>query len=272
MSKFIHLALWALLIYGVYCAFMYVVQRHMIFPRSMMPAAPRVTPDIPGVEKLWVKTDTGEVEAWFLTPKKNVSNVPAPVLIFGHGNAELIDFLPGEFRKLREAGMGILLVEFPGYGRSPGAPSQAGIKSAFIAAYDAIVARQDVDAGRVAVFGRSLGGGAVCDLAAERPTAALILMSTFTSVRSMAIKYLAPGFMVRDPFENIEVVKAYQGPVLVIHCENDEIIPYSHGAKLSKAARNGRMLTYPGDHNNCPPSWNELMEEIVGFLTAAGVL
>lgn len=272
MHKLMEYATWAIAAYAIYLVFMFVVQRQMIFPRYMMPAVPSVSPDLPGVEAFWVNTDFGEVEAWYLPPTSATRAAPAPVLVFGHGNAELIDYLPGEFGSLTRAGVGVLLVEFPGYGRSSGSPSQAGIKAAFIAAYDTLTAREDVDAGRVAVFGRSLGGGAVCDLAAERPVKAMILMSTFTSVRSMAIKYLAPAFLVRDPFDNLAVVERYPGPVLIVHCESDEIIPYAHGVRLHEAAPNGRMLSYPGNHNNCPPSWNDLLEEIVLFLKEAGVL
>ena len=81
----------------------------------------------------------------------------------------------------------------PGYGRSAGSPSEKSITEAFLAAYDAITTRDDVDPSQVILFGRSLGGGAVCALSKYRPIKALILMSTFTSVRSMA-KIPCPRF------------------------------------------------------------------------------
>ena len=140
-------------------------------------------------------------------------------------------------------------------GARPEAPSQESISETFTRAYDKLAARPDVDPARIVFFGRSLGGGAVCDLAAKRPAAALILMSCFTSVRSFAIRYLAPSFLIRDPFDNLAVVRDYSGPVLVIHGRFDEIIPFGHGKALHEAARNGKMIAYDAGHNDCPPDW-----------------
>ena len=82
-------------------------------------------------------------------------------------NGELIDFWPHELKKLNRLGIGVLLVEYPGYGRSNGSPSQKNITEAFTGAYDMLVTRPDVDPSRIVLFGRSLGGGAVCILAAN---------------------------------------------------------------------------------------------------------
>jgi len=101
-----------------------------------------------------------------------------------HGNGELIDFWPNELNRFTNLGIGVLLVEYPGYGRSTGPQSQSSITEAFVTAYDTLCARADVEASKIILVGRSLGGGAVCALAAKRPAAALILMSTFTSARS----------------------------------------------------------------------------------------
>ena len=90
----------------------------------------------------------------------------------------------------------VLLPEYRGYGRSAGSPSQRAITEDLIAFYDLLARRPEVDAQRVVFHGRSLGGGAVCDLARHRKPAAVILMSTFTSMKRMAPRYLVPGFMV----------------------------------------------------------------------------
>ena len=112
------------------------------------------------------------------------------------------------------------------------AATLASPSETFTRAYDKLAARPDVDPARIVFFGRSLGGGAVCDLAAKRPAAALILMSCFTSVRSFAIRYLAPSFLIRDPFDNLAVVRDFSGPVLVIHGDADTIVPFQFGQRL----------------------------------------
>jgi len=94
-------------------------------------------------------------------------------MIVGHGNAELIDFCQIDFEPFTYLGLGVLLVEYPGYGRSEGTPSQKSITETFVKAYDTIAARKDVDTEKIILFGRSVGGSAVCALSLERPSAAL---------------------------------------------------------------------------------------------------
>ena len=196
---------------------------------------------------------------------------PAPVVIFTHGNAELIDFAPVEHKPFTKLGIGVLLVEYPGYGRSEGRPSQKSITDALLVAYDMLVERKDVDPNKIILYGRSLGGGAACALAAKRPVSALILASTFTSVKSMAARYLIPGFIVRDPFDNRKVVQNFNGPILIIHGKHDDLIPYRHGKALHRAAKNAKLLTYNCGHNDCPPDYTTFWEDISGFLREAGV-
>jgi hypothetical protein len=169
-------------------------------------------------------------------------------------------------------GMGLLLVEYPGYGRSAGSPSQERITDVFTAAYDTIVKRPAVDASRIVLFGRSLGGGAVCQLADRRPSAAMILMSAFTSARSFAIRYLAPGFLMRDPFDNLAVVKDYPNPILILHGKHDEVVPYRHGKRLHEAAADSNMVTYDSGHNDCPPDWEKFWKDVRRFLAENDIL
>jgi pimeloyl-ACP methyl ester carboxylesterase len=260
----------AVCIYAAYCALLFFAQRQVLFPRYMIPTP--AAPDLKamGIEPLWLETSFGRVEAWYLPPLS--AQKPAPAVIFGHGNGELINYWPNELRRFASLGVGLLLVEYPGYGRSAGAPSQESIAETFTLAYDLLAARSDVDSARIVLFGRSLGGGAVCDLALRRPAAALILMSAFKSVKAFTVRYLAPAFLIRDPFDNLEAVRHYPGPVLVIHGDADEVVPFSHGQALHAAARNGKMIVYSAGHNDCPPDWAVFWRDVEGFLRAAGVL
>jgi len=262
---------WTLFIYLAYCGLLFLVQRQMLFPRYLV-ETPGQNEDIPFVEKIWIETGTGKIEAWFLPPDPVNKTTPAPAVIFAHGNGELIDFWPHELKKFNGFGVGVLLVEYPGYGRSQGTPSQKNITEAFNRAYDVLIERQDVDPNKIILFGRSVGGGAVCALALQRPSAALILMSAFISVRSFAKRYLAPAVLIRDPFDNLSVVREYKGPTLVIHGEFDEVIPYSHGMTLYRASRNATMITYKSGHNDCPPNWKVFWKDIESFLHRCGII
>jgi len=260
----------AVCIYAVYCVLLFLVQRQVIFPRYMIPAPPAPDYKTLGVEPLWLEASFGRVEAWYLPPTS--AEKKAPAVIFAHGNGELIDYWPNELGRFAAMGVGLLLVEYPGYGRSAGSPSQESISETFTLAYDLLAARSDVDPDRIILFGRSLGGGAVCDLALKRPSAAVILMSAFKSVSAFAVRYLAPAFLIRDPFDNLAAVRHYPGPVLVIHGDSDEVVPFSHGQGLHAAARNGKMIVYPAGHNDCPSDWAVFWRDVEEFLQAAGIL
>jgi pimeloyl-ACP methyl ester carboxylesterase len=264
--------LWPLCIYAVYCGLIFLLQRRLMFPRGMIPTPTSSASRIAGLEKIWLNVESGKVEAWYMPPADGGSAEQAPAVIFGHGNGELIDFWPEELNGFNRLGLAVLLVEYPGYGRSAGSPSQKTITETFMAAYDTLAGRKDIDPSRIILFGRSLGGGAVCALAAERPSAALILMSTFTDTRSFAKRYLAPSFLVRDPFDNLSIVENYPEPLLIIHGRHDTVIPYSHGIALRGAAKHGQLIAYEAGHNDCPPDWKVFWQQIQSFLRGNKVI
>ena len=263
--------LWALLLYTAYVGFIFLMQRQIMFPRGMISSPSPDAAKVPGREQIWLDTSSGKVEAWYLPPHRPPQQ-PGPAVIFAHGNGELIDFWPDELAPFRQMGIGVLLVEYPGYGRSGGSPSQKSITAAFVAAYDRLKERPDIDPERIVLFGRSLGGGAVCALARVRPSAALILMSTFMNVRAFAKNFLVPPFFVRDPFDNLAVVKTYPKPILFIHGKQDDVIPYRHGLTLYRAAPNAKLLSYDCRHNDCLPGLGTFWQDVELFLRETAIL
>ncbi|MFH0997244.1 MAG: alpha/beta hydrolase [Pseudomonadota bacterium] len=251
-------------LYLAYAGLVFFLQRSMIFPRGVIP--PFTDPVRPrDAEVLSIHTGTETVEAWFI-PADTTFPGPCPAVIFAHGNAELIDFWPEYLKPLSRNGIHLLLVEYPGYGRSNGRPSEKSILRAFIAAYDQLVAKNTVDPNRIILFGRSIGGGAICGLAKARPSAGLILLSTFTSIRSFAPAYGLCPFLIRDPMDNIGVLKEYPRPTLILHGKQDELIPFTHAIELVAASRNARLIAYNCGHNDCPPDWNVFWKDVFAFL------
>jgi pimeloyl-ACP methyl ester carboxylesterase len=266
LKRSMSIIVWIVLFYVGYCGFLFLLQRSVLFPTQYTVSIEGMSDNFPTLEIIWLETGFGKVESWFLPAIGKPEDNPAPVVIFAHGNAELIDSWPHEFIKLTRLGIGLMLVEYPGYGRSAGSPSEKSITETFLVAYDTITARDDVDPSQVILFGRSLGGGAVCALSKYRKTKALILMSTFTSVRAMAKRYLAPSFLVRDPFDNQSAIEEYSGKILIIHGKFDTIIPYSHGRSLLKSSRDAELITYKAGHNDCPPNWDIFWRDLEMFL------
>lgn len=261
------IALAALLLLG-YLGLAYSLQRAALFPR---PAAPSGSPLEGRSDVTVLRVGPGQsVEAWLLRPLlgPEAGETPAPLLIFAHGNGELIDDWLDAFEPARAWGLAVLLVEYPGYGRSGGAPSEASIAATMSSAFDMATARPDVDGGRVVVWGRSVGGGAAAVLVGQRPVAALILESSFTSVRSLALRHGLFGPLVRDPFDVLRAVRGFDGPVLVVHGTEDRIIPPSHGKKLAVNARQGELRLVECGHNDCARPW----EAVRSFLDRSEIL
>ena len=244
---------------AAYLAALLLLQRTLLFPRPEMTGTLTRPTD---ARQVWLTVRGVRGEAWYLPPRSNPAD-RVPAVVFFHGNAELIDYQPADFEEPRRWGMGVLLVEFPGYGRSAGSPSEESITATALAAFDWAVAEPSIDARRVVVHGRSLGGGAAAALAAKRPAAALVLESTFTSVRSFAHRFFAPDFAILDPFDNVAALKAYSGPVLILHGDRDELIPPAHAHMLRAASRSAEVHFLPCGHNDCARPW-ELIHEFLG--------
>jgi fermentation-respiration switch protein FrsA (DUF1100 family) len=259
----------AAIAYAAYALLLFLMQRQLMYPgrHIKVSGAPP-----PGIETLKFETSAGQNAAWFMPPIKLKPGERRPLVIFFHGNGEVIDYLPKQVEGFRNLGMGVLLVEYPGFGRSSGDPTESSITETVVAAYDAVLKRDVVDSQRIIIFGRSLGGGAACALAALRPSAALIMQSAFSSTRPFAHAALLPGFLVRDQFDNGKVVTAYQQPILLFHGSRDTTIPPDHSRRLKSLAANARLIELPCDHNDCPPDWNEFYRIIAVFLKDAGVL
>jgi len=255
----------ALLGYG---ALMFVAQRRVVFPgASLEPLRPEATAPA-GVTQVWLDLSFGRVEAWFF----RAAGASAPTVLFAHGNAELIDDWGTSMAQLRDRGVNVLLVEFPGYGFSEGKPSRGALDETFTAAYDWLVANGAVDARRIVAYGRSVGGGPAADLAEHRPVAALVLQSTFTSTMALARAAFLPGFLVRDRFDNRRVVAEFEGPVLLMHGIDDDVIPFAHAEGLASARDDLDITVIQCAHNDCDPEWPHIMTALTSFLAANGLL
>ena len=258
------LLFWVLAVLGL--------QRLILFPSYAVRSTPGAGDDLADLDRLWIDTDEGRVEGWFL-PGRGVSEErPGPIVLFAHGNAELIEQWPDMLQPYRDMGVSLLLPEYRGYGRSAGSPSEKAITDDLERFLTEVLRRPEVDPSRVIFHGRSLGGGAVCALARRRRPAALVLQSTFTSVADVARRWLVPRFMVRDRFDNLATLGGLDVPVLLVHGRRDRLIPVAHAETLRSAAPQARLVLYDADHNDCPPDWTVFWTDVRGFLVDARIL
>lgn len=253
-----------------YWTLIWFVQRSLLYPAPPASAGMRPPHD---AELVWLDAPAGPAEAWLLPAlhRGNGNAAPGPAILYAHGNGELIDYLPGRFGPAREAGFAVLLVEYPGYGRSPGRTTEDSIRRTLVAGFDFLAASPEIDPDRIVAFGRSLGGGAIGTLIGQRTVAAVILQSTFRSIVHMSRRLLVPAFLVRDRFDTIGTLERYGGPLLLVHGDRDDIVPLGESKGLHAASPASELIVLPCGHNDCPPSWPEHWRTILTFLSQHGI-
>ncbi|MDX2131616.1 MAG: alpha/beta fold hydrolase [Planctomycetota bacterium] len=258
----------ALIGYAALAGMLYVKQDAMLFPRQYTHLHPDSTPPTGARGVVVTLADGTSVEGWYRPGAGRSPESPGPGVIFCHGNAELIDDRLDVMREYSSRGVGVLLMEYPGYGRSTGAPSETSIREAGARFFDLLAGFPEVDPSRIVAHGVSLGGGAAGQIARERPVAGLVLTSTFTSVASFAGRYYVPELLVRHPFRTDDVLRTFDGPVLIFHGVDDEIVPVAHGRALAAIARRATYVETPGRHNNYPPDPRAHWAQIDAFFRA----
>lgn len=177
-----------------------------------------------------------------------------PVVVFFHGNAGNISHRMQKLRLFRSMGASVLLFDYRGFGRSRGRPSEAGTYLDGEAAALHMREARGVPPGRLVYYGESLGCAVALETALKLPPGALILDSPFTSVVEMGrilFPFLPVAWMVRYRYDNLGKIPHLKVPLLVLHSEEDDIIPFDMGRRLYEAApAPKRMVILQGDHND----------------------
>jgi uncharacterized protein len=175
------------------------------------------------------------------------------VVAYFHGNGEdLADSIP-MVSLLRSLGVGVLAVEYPGYGVAGGRPSEEGAYAAGEAALQWLRSERGIDRDRVVLLGQSLGTAVAVELAKRGLGARLVLVSPFTSAAEMARRIfpLFPARFVRYRFDTLAKAPTISVPVLIIHGTEDEVVPFAMGERLAGAFPQARFVPiWGGMHND----------------------
>ncbi len=141
--------------------------------------------------------------------------------------------------------MHVLLVEYPGYAGLPGEPNQPAIRGHFERGLDAARAALAPGNPRVIGLGYSIGAAVIADLSRTRPLDGMVLHTPFRSLRHMALRRGLLPALVRNPFDTLDAVRTFKGPVRVVHGLKDPIIPAEEGKAVAAAAASGTFLGVP---------------------------
>lgn len=226
-----------------------LIERFLFFPTREF----ETNPARPGgpVEDLWFETSDGvRLHGWLGTPAR-----PRHTVLFLHGNAGNLADRWENVELLMERGIRVFIVDYRGYGKSAGVPTEEGLYLDARAAWETLAARPDVDPERIFVFGRSLGGAVAIELAGHVRPRGLIVESTFESVAAMAraIYPVVPVHWVTGRrFDSLMRVPDLRVPVLFVHGTRDEVVPFEQGKALYAACGSAdkEMLVLPNATHN----------------------
>jgi abhydrolase domain-containing protein 17 len=227
-----------LFIYTCFALYIFVRADRMIF----LPQ-PASYQDTTAILKIPV-TSTEKISAIYLPNSSS-----AYTLLYIHGNAEDLGDIRPVLDRLHESGFSVFAYDYRGYGTSNGHPGEGNAYQDADAAYAYLTQQLKIPPNRIIGYGRSVGGGSATELATRHDLAGLILESTFTSAFRVIVPFPLLPF---DKFSNLDKLRKINCPVLVLHGQADEIIPFQHGRSLYEAASDPKISLWVADagHNN----------------------
>jgi hypothetical protein len=221
---------------AVVVSLLWVFQRRLIYLPDSGPV-PSAAGLLPGGTDVVISTDDGlELRAWYVPPPP--SACPA-VFLVAPGNAGNSLARVGLVRALADAGSGVLLMEYRGYGNNPGSPSEGGLASDARAAHAYLTQQAGVLASQLVYFGESLGGAVVTRLAVDHPPAAMVLRSPFADLAAAAgehYPFLPVRLLLRDHFPVADLVRTMSTPIGVVYGSADSVVPSEQSAQVAAAA------------------------------------
>jgi fermentation-respiration switch protein FrsA (DUF1100 family) len=214
--------------YAVLATVLYVAQRSLMY----FPDTAHVVPaeaGLPEAEEVpLTEADGVHVTAWHVPPRD-----AKPVIVYFHGNGGALRFRVARFRRLIADGVGLVALEYRGYGGSAGSPSEQGLIADAQAAYRFAAGRYPSQ--QLVLWGESLGSGVAIALAAERPVGRMIVEAPFTSAVALGARhywYLPVSLLMKDQFRSDLRISNVTAPVMIMHGVHDRVVPYAMGEQL----------------------------------------
>ena len=239
-------ALAAIVAYGGLCSWFWLHQREFLYTPGGTLATPAVV-GLTDVSVVHIRTADGErIVGWWKPPV----NAGGGVVLYLRGTpGALADYAPYVMPDLEKAGLGVLAIDYRGFGGSTGTPSEAGIRLDAQAAFDFI--REASPQSKIVVFGQSFGTGPAVTLAADRPIAGLLLDAPYASILRLfeteAPPILPYRWLLTDQYNSLATIGRVTAPVMILHGAADATIPIAEARRLYEAARQPKqMIEVPG--------------------------
>lgn len=194
--------------------------------------------------------DGNTIHAWWLPPPDGTRRV----LLYCHGNGGNLSHRGAMLTEFHnKLGCGVLLFDYPGYGKSTGWPTEAPCHAATDAAFEWLLGKGFAP-DELVLFGESLGGGVASELATKHPVRGLVLCGTYTTIRDAAAHrypWLPCHAVMSATFDSKAKLSRVNCPVVVMHGTADRTIPFWQGEALFAAANEPKEFVRLDDCGHC---------------------
>lgn len=260
------LIFWILIVVLLFFLYIKLLEHYSIYFPSRDIA---VTPEAVGLtyEDVYVKTaDNNKLHGWFIPHKE-----AGYTILFCHGNAGNISHRMDKLFVFYSLHFNTFIFDYRGYGKSQSFPTENGLYKDADAVYRYLTEKRGIPQEKIILYGESLGGAVIINLALSTTPYAVITEETFSSVKDMARIYYSfiPTVFVSNKYDSISKIKDISCPKLIIHSKEDDIVPFSLGEKLySNASSPKQFLIIHGSHNTAFfDSLDDLKKGIQSFIT-----
>lgn len=248
-------------------------ERQSLYHPRKFPAGEWVQSKVLVQDAQFASVDGVKLHGWYVPNPQ-----PKAHALLLHGNSGNVTMLADTLRLLNQRHqLSVLALDYRGYGKSEGEPSEAGILLDARAARKWLANKAGIAENDVLLLGQSLGGGVAVDLAAKDGCRGLVLASTFTSIPAVAqshLPWLPMNWLLATRLNSLDKIKQYRGPLLLSHGDADEVVPYKQGQALFAACPSDKkwMITNSGNkhHDPQPEEYRRALDTFVDQLPPLG--
>ena len=232
-KNLLQLVLIIFFLYFFVLVFLFFYQRNLLYhPNEDNYSEDKILVDIKKVKIL--TSDNIELLGWY--HEKNLKNYKT--LVYFHGNAGSLENRIHKLNHFQDMNINFLIIAWRGFSGNNGKPTEKGLYEDGKSAINWL-AQKGVNEKKIILYGESLGTGVATHLAQNKSYAGIILETPFTSMIDAAknfYPYIPVNFLLKDKFENYKKIKNINSPILVMHGEADQIVPFLMGKKIYEIA------------------------------------
>jgi len=242
----------------------FLEQKSVFFPNKIVKVNPEIL-HMPFEDVYFGTKDNLKINGWFIPTEGSKYTI-----LYFHGNAgNLADRLE-KIELLKKIGLNIFIIDYRGFGKSQGRPTEKGVYLDADAAYDYLIKDRKIGPDQIVLFGESIGSAVAIELASKVKVRGMILEGAFSKAKDMVNKIypLLPAFLFSNMYDSLSKIKNISCPKLFIHSKNDEIVPFKLAQKLFYAAKEPKkLIEVSGEHNDVFwASQDEFISSITEFI------